>query len=616
MNVLYGEKASVFHILTDDFTPESVRSVADVLSSRLSSAELAAQVAHDFERLEAISRVLRSRYNDCSAFFRLPPECIAVIIQFIAEVEPPRWNARNHSEDGQESQLPNTLGFIRLGHVCHRLRDTLLNMRSLWAAYAFAMSPGAVGEMIARAGTVPLSMKLENWEHPPLQVLKSIRDHIHNARIISFPPKTLLARYCAWPFEMKTLHRETFPYLEELTLEFPLIHAQDETAYQRPPLNAPQLRRISMGNVFIPCILSSLESFELQYDQDTFDEIQLPSNPVFLDLLRGLSNVRVLTLENCLPIVLPRCDEDTPLFAFPHLEELRLGGPMTTCQALWSYLQFPSDTRVRLTVDDDSMSRPGQLDFLETISPHFRQSGCPRITGLSVDDDQRSADQLLRLVFAYTKAGVSHDSWSGPLASDHEFLLDISLSGWMFEAVDETAGPFIPLLERMYELYNLQELKTIELAATIGSNPTRWKDALRRYKTVTTFAIDPFPPHQGLWEALCPQTLADGELHIFPNLEYIAIENTLGFNHFQIGYEDDDPAMPADWADFCPGLERRAAAGVGIKRLSFGNFRTDDLERAEELLSSLHAIVPEVVGTPIHFERRPQWVTLGGMGMG
>lgn len=586
--------------------------MADVTSSRLSSAELAEQLARDFGRLDDISRVLRLRYNDCCALFKIPPECIAVIFHFLAADEPPQWNVRSQNKAGFPSKLPNTLGFIRLGHVCHRLRATLLNIRSLWASFAFSLSPKAVREMIERAGTIPLSINLKNWEKPPPDVLQAIRDHIHNASVISFPPGALFSQSCAWPFEAKNIHEETFPFLEELTLHFAVLQAQSGNVYQFPPMVAPNLRRISLENVFVPCALSSLDSFKLQFGHDNMDDPPIPPTSVFYDMLRSLSNVQSLTLDNCIPAVPPRLegfDEDTPSYAFPRLRDLRLGGSIETCQIFWKYLQIPPDTRITMSVEDESDQFPRQLAFLGAISAHFRSPNCPRITALSVDDDQNDMDARLRLVLASSEPGSVQDTWSGPLAKDHRFLLDLTLFGWVFEGFDgdpmAASGPFIELIKRLPDLYDFADLKTIELASLCGFSPGRWKEALSPYKSVTTFAIDPFPPYLGLWEAFSPPSLDVAESHIFPNLEVIAIEKTLDFTHLQIGFDEDDWSMPASWSEFCPGLERRKAAGAGVKRVLFASFLTDDVVRAEGLLKELRATVPEVVGTPTHVERGP-----------
>ncbi|KZV67633.1 hypothetical protein PENSPDRAFT_666948 [Peniophora sp. CONT] len=612
MDVLYGEKTSVFHGLVDDFAPESVRPVADAISSRLPSSELAQQLVQDFSRLDEISRVLRSRYNDCSILFTLPPECVAVILHFVAAVEPPRWNVPDVKDIEFGSLLPNTLGFIRLGHICRRLRTILLNTRALWAAFAFALSPKAVEQMLARAGTAPLFIKLESQGKPSPELLNSVRDHIHNAFVISFAAPALLPRARAWPFEVQNIHKETFPFLEGLKLHSSLNLVHSDNVYQLPPIDAPRLRHVSMENIFVPCTLSSLDTFKLNFSYDFADELNLPSTPVFFKMLRSLSNVRVLTLDNCTPDLPPKGNEDA--FTFPHLREICLGGTLTTCRTFWQYLQLPPDAKVKLKVELDTPSLDIQFAFLDTISGHFKSPDCPRITALSVDDDQ-TGDRL-RVVMAVPERGSVQETWTGPLASDYGFLLDITLSGWSPDALDHIEGqdlhdqpfpaPFLNLLQRIHGAYDLKNLKMVEVASAIGYSATRWKETLSKYDSVTTLAIDPFPPHQGLWAALCPRSPADGESPIFPRLENIAIQTTIEFDHPIVGLEEDEHDMPAPWSDFCPGLQRRAAAGAGIQRLTFANFTAENVEGAGQLLQDLRAVVPEVVGAVTHVEdRRP-----------
>ncbi|KZV76338.1 hypothetical protein PENSPDRAFT_646380 [Peniophora sp. CONT] len=229
----------------------------------------------------------------------LHPDILLQIFHAVAINEPPRFmhvphldypgvrEALGHSNSTHNERL----GWVRLGHVSHTWRITLLSAQALWAAHIGSL-PAAVDEMIARAGpTAPITLRLPlgATSNPIVthlvQVLidrrLDIRARLRGVQIwdpCPSPNRNFNMRRNLSPVvnELSNLTRQMagiwyntsnqlFPYsvlestlfVTELTTLETLDLSRHSTFGDRLYVNAPNLRYLSLRNCFVECSSSN-----------------------------------------------------------------------------------------------------------------------------------------------------------------------------------------------------------------------------------------------------------------------------------------------------------------------------------------------------------------------
>ncbi|KZV74853.1 hypothetical protein PENSPDRAFT_153193 [Peniophora sp. CONT] len=135
----------------------------DAMRSGRVGMDFRASLLDESRRLAHASRELRRLCNDSVPLLRMPPEIIDYIIDYLVV----DWSPFGTTKIDQHG-LPLdvcavvSLGWITLGHVCHRFRGVLLGRRQLWASTVCSIpSSRAREQILSRCGDEPLDLRAD-----------------------------------------------------------------------------------------------------------------------------------------------------------------------------------------------------------------------------------------------------------------------------------------------------------------------------------------------------------------------------------------------------------------------------------------------------------------------
>ncbi|KZV60382.1 hypothetical protein PENSPDRAFT_740336 [Peniophora sp. CONT] len=325
-------------------------SIADRLLSE--SAHLHSLVAEFITRRNAYASPLLS----------LPTEILAQIVDEVARSESSPW----------PSVSPKDLAWIKLGHVCSRLRGVLLRLHELWAD-AVCFLPRAHQELLRRAGSTPLSIVLRSSLRPSEDTINFSVKHLDLARRIATNDAN------AFEAMLPSLLCEELPFLEDVYVELwsdgfsPLPGLRPE-AYARRPVIAPRLRSLTMINAFVPFNASTLHTLRIIENGPPPDDEMLPSSEQFLAMLRACTCLETLHLDGFIPALPFLADMQSSCRVYlPSMVSLSLYGSRDRVIALWSNITVPRSARVHVCLD---WCPDARIDFdARVLAPHL--SGAP-----------------------------------------------------------------------------------------------------------------------------------------------------------------------------------------------------------------------------------------------
>ncbi|KZV64575.1 hypothetical protein PENSPDRAFT_738210 [Peniophora sp. CONT] len=620
-----------------DVGPKRLREVeGQVLLAHPSSATsyLASQLDRETSLLDNLSRGLKSRRNECCRLLRLPPEILGEILAIVSANDPPHsarvLNSHGLRRTENKKEDAAHLGWITLGHVCRRLREQLLSLRALWAAIAFSLPfINTAKEIHRRAGDVPLVISLNDGYHTPTTIAELAQKHFKDARIITIGDTVSQLSSFFWNISPKDLQHHSFPFLEELTLKMlersgpTQVHMKPEL-YTFPPINAPRLRRLTLQDYFVPCIPENLTSFELFYLSHPSDDA-LPTSTQFWDLLNGLSNLRRLSLEACIPEITLTANEPAAAVQFMHLEELRIADTIDRARALWSHIRIPStvDIEFRLGAtwgrvpgspgpEDLTIHETSLFRFITALAPHVRAATATRpIHGLGVYDDFQDGDGA-RFVLATHSPGAHFQDECGPFARDTVFMLSMSLSS---PASTYVHIDMIDMLHRVITDYSLDAIEVFEIINSRSYEESRVIEILQSLSTVHTLVMDAFPDLTqvlGIWNVFFfPGSPDDPHPLVLPNLHTLWV---LEVTYLKEDAEEEDlaqaesdelePAGPTPWSQLLDGLAFRSARNARLQRFVAASWSTDEPDASKKMIARLQEHVDSVEVTFIPPPRR------------
>lgn len=303
-------------------------SIADRLLSE--SAHLHSLVAEFIARRNAYASPLLS----------LPTEIIAQIVDEVVRSDSSAW----------PSVSPKDLGWIKLGHICSRLRGVLLRLHDLWAD-AVCFLPRAHQELLRRAGSTPLSIVLRSSLRPSEDTINFSVKHLDLARRIATDDVN------AFEAMLPSLLCEEFPFLEDVYVELwsdgftPLPGLRPE-AYSRRPISTPRLRSLTMINAFVPFNASTLRTLRIIENGPPPDDEMLPSPEQFIAMLRSCTCLETLHLDGFIPVIPYLTDlQSSCRLHLPSIVSLSLYGSRDRVIALWSNVTVPRSARVHVCLD-------------------------------------------------------------------------------------------------------------------------------------------------------------------------------------------------------------------------------------------------------------------------
>lgn len=505
---------------------------------------LACDIDVDIARLDALSRTLKSRRNDCAPLFSLPSEVIEAILEACSWGEPPiKREKRDRMQTGPD------IGWIRLGHICSRLRHIVLNIPTLWASILF-LFPKAYDMILPRAKALPVTIDLLGLFPAELQLVSSqVRPLFHNARSLTVDlPSFKHLRRENTPFTNSLDASKAFPLLHTLTL-VAIKMSSDITALaaSEPAIHAPLLRHLTIENSFIRCDFSTLHTLELHFHDPGhgssglfgFGLSQPPFNAGDLFASLGhLTNLRRLLVRGGL--FQPFSATSDISLSLPSLESLEVNAKHEFIESLLSTISIPPTTRLKIIVNDN---RPNTGTFFHTVSsaPDVQTSsllvalaakimdrlqlqGALPVDGVRLDCHQSS------LTLFTSKKGAFSAHLTGPLAQDYIPTIDLHMK----------LGDPLVLLEHVPRDPNSRGPVVLELTATpVLVSSQRWRQILSDYEAVHALVLGTFPPSASLMNALCsasvpePASLGPVQGPILPGLQVL---------YFNVGSKDTEQA--------------------------------------------------------------------------
>jgi hypothetical protein len=290
-----------------------------------------------------IAPVSRKQSNSSVPLLMLPCEIVCEIAENLAHVWPP-FNAHCGFPPA-DSDRSWSLGWITATHVCQLLRSDLVGHCSLWAQAAHVFSGSAQAEILARAGTHPISFVIPDLIcFHTLSRVQTMLDNLSRAgeiRVIQTTVHTIDWASKKWPLYPAALSGMSLPFLRrlELTLRGSIRWEKlTRTAFTLPPVNAPCLRHLHLVDTYIPFSGGTLVSLHLELTAVMAPHSR-PTNSQLFEMLHTCSQLQELALLNMITPEIPLASH--PTLFFPHLKGLKVEDTFARAVALWSHIKAP-----------------------------------------------------------------------------------------------------------------------------------------------------------------------------------------------------------------------------------------------------------------------------------
>ncbi|KAA1468830.1 hypothetical protein DENSPDRAFT_834287 [Dentipellis sp. KUC8613] len=322
--------------------------------------DLRDELDHELAELHVLVNLAKSVRNTMVAISVLPPEILSAIFERCAENEPMLPPRR--------CLIPTeSLGWVKITHVCRYWRDTALDHQALWATISFSL-PQWTQELVVRSRSAPVILEYSATDGHLLPPIRQIREV--GAQCTSRISRIHLRMSETDLTHLVPLILCRMPLLKSLILEstggFTLLgdiqalSSYWNLALNQLHLNAPNLEQIAIrAPIALPWnspIFRNLTRLEVDYP-----ELELvvnrrlcPPLPLVIQTLREMQNIRMLSLQNAVSI--PSDGTDTgcgPPVHLHHLELLRLAGPLSSVAPCVEHILVPFST-----VLDISINRP------------------------------------------------------------------------------------------------------------------------------------------------------------------------------------------------------------------------------------------------------------------
>jgi F-box-like len=419
------------------------------------------------EEIEAAMRRLRSllaRRNTLVPISLLPPELLSRIFHF-------------HALEEQSWLSPETLGWIRVTHVCRHWRRVALEDSTLWATISgIPRSKRWIAEMLARAKCAPLIINLI--------------DAPDNAIISMFPSQFFHTR----ELRLRCLSLAHLDNIRELCeLEAPVLeHFELDMSDASCPVtfyqligtkffkgNAPELRTFSLCHVRIHWSLiprTQLSQLRITLPREISNADGLPLHDEldqFIDVLTNSPGLEDLVLQFCLPHMLSHFSRGQTIH-LPHLSHLGLAGSSSRVTNLLKALKLPSSTKLHMRCTADNTPTYNDSLILPLISAHFKPV---KFKGFILNLDYM--ERLICLI-----ASTSLPTWTRPHTSGCCLEGDTELFLSMDTQFD--FGHLPNTLERMCTMLPIAEVEFLSISAPDMVQPVNWGNLFRRCEKITT----------------------------------------------------------------------------------------------------------------------------------
>ncbi|KZV72965.1 hypothetical protein PENSPDRAFT_322338 [Peniophora sp. CONT] len=364
----------------------------DVLSAEIEDVEYASKVFLSALRARVDNLRVKKAQSRATTALSLPVEIFLHMCSFLANIDPLGElceyddcvsNIETHGADDASStcstefdgadddsyfdsetgdiRLSYGLGWSRVTHVCAQWRNRALRNSTLWTTIPLNLCMPWLQELIKRTNNVPLDIILpcDSDEAVARQVLEEC---IHRVRSITTE--------CSADVIESILLSHRAPLLEQLEVNLDCGRSVTLPANMAEAL--PRLRMISLASVVdLPKLPQSAVPSQITR-LVILSAASIPSQKDMSGMIRSLTHVQYLHLEDCLPDV-GFWDEPQELFSLSHLETLILRGPMSTCGAMIQAIEPPPCASVTLYLLPEHL-RP-EDENQSHVSQYMRRSG-------------------------------------------------------------------------------------------------------------------------------------------------------------------------------------------------------------------------------------------------
>ena len=440
-----------------------------------------------------LTDTLISRRNALAPISTLPPELLARIFRFHALVEPP-WPSMQ------------SLGWIRVTHVCREWRQVALDDSSLWATMT-GLCPSAawISESLVRARNAPLVIDFEFT--PSLKILSKFTPHIFHIRELRLRNLSPLhyqgvQEICA--SEAPVLeHFELSLDLAFYPVTFPTFRELGGTTLFNGC--TPKLRTLSLSQVSIPWSLIPHRqltqlTITLFEELSTVDTSPTVNSNQLIDLLINSPELEGLVLDFCLPFMLSQVTHEQPIH-LPRLSRLRLAGSTFNVTNMLGILRLPSSATLDLhcCISEEHFTYPDH-PVLPLVSAHFHDPAPVEFNDFRVTIDRSEC-------LIYVAASTSHPNsmlydshvMEGDIENEAELILSFHWHEWTeFDHLNQA-----DILGRLCNMLSISNLKFLSISIPDPVCPIDWPELFQHCKKITTIQAKG-PGTSGLLQSLAP----------------------------------------------------------------------------------------------------------------
>ncbi|VDB83118.1 unnamed protein product [Peniophora sp. CBMAI 1063] len=531
-----------------------------------------------------------------SHLLRLPRELLQMILYLSAPLPVYRrfhhYGSARYSDDRESYLIP----WLKLGHVCSELRETLLAMRQLWAEVAFLPHGlDAAQEYARRAADNPLSIlvfsesktisdafidflqsclaKARHVEITSTQVLSRMTDELQSLHLPVAERLVLDNRkYVHAGSTVRITHMDWKPHQDVAQESFVAITKEPE------PIFAPCLKCLHLFNIVVPFDPSHLVELRLQMPKSGEDMW----SAYILAMLRRSPNLHTLEISD---MMFNPHSATTARIPLPSLQDLFMLGENECILWLWSQIIIPSSVVPEVAIGGDLDLQPSVWDTINALSEHVcRGRGARPVSGCSFVIDP--FQYHLRLII-FTATGEQRSTTDehrfSPFHQGHQRILDVLV------VCDMDIDSLHDNISRLCDLFGLAAVEKLEMGTLERVDEcdepfdTRYSQWLSAFPNVHTLCLHHFPfPVSGPDGDSKEEHQPDFAL-LYPSLESLAIL------HLSLDEGELDEVVRM--------VGRRVSADLSLRELkiaSDGTWEPDGMAE-ESTLSSLRATLENLV---------------------